>query len=251
MRRTILLFAIALLGSGRLGAAPGPSECGPQLGCSDPRGCPNLRVDPRSLDTTFIQVLTFFANDCAVIEGDVLPGTRRLISFDSILPNLGPGDLAVGRPIDHLGLFQFQPCHGHYHLRGYAGYRLWAPEAYADWVQLRAANPGVCSSDLLAAHPPAARAMIAGRKEGFCVVDVEEVCQAGRPYRYDDCDLNQGISAGWSDIYTAFTEGQWIDITDVVPGTYVLEIEVNPLRLVTETNYVDNIAAKVVTIPAP
>src|SRR6185503_774046 len=124
MRRTILLFAIALLGSGRLGAAPGPSECGPQLGCSDPRGCPNLRVDPRSLDTTFIQVLTFFANDCAVIEGDVLPGTRRLIIYESHLPILGMGDRADSRQIDLLGLCQFTPCQRHYHQRGYAGYRL-------------------------------------------------------------------------------------------------------------------------------
>lgn len=250
MKRAVLVIMMILIGATRSGAQT-PSECGTQLGCSDPRGCPNLRVDPRSLDTTFIQIMTFFANDCAVIEGDVVAGTRRLISFDSILPNIGQGDLAIGRPIDHLGLFEYQSCHGHYHLRGYAGYRLWSPSGYSMWTKLRAANPDVCSSELLAAHPLVAREMVSGRKEGFCVIDVEDVCQAGRPRRFNDCNLNQGISAGWSDIYGAFTEGQWIDITDTLPGTYVIEIEVNPLRMITETSYVDNIAAKVITIPAP
>ena len=251
MRRAVLLLAMALAGGSGSDAVPAPSECGPQLGCADPRGCPNLRIDPRSLDSVFIQIRSFSPTDCAVVEGDVIAGTRRLFSFDSILPNLGPGDLAVGRPMDHLGLFEYQACHDHYHLRGYAAYRLWTPTGYSTWTQLRAANPDICSSDLLAAHLPVAREMIAGRKEGFCLVDVEEVCPAGRPHRYSDCDLNQGISAGWSDIYTAFTEGQWVDITNTAPGTYIFEIEVNPLRMVTETNYMDNIAAKVVTIPAP
>ena len=251
MKRTFLLLALALAGGARADAAPTPSECGPLLGCADPRGCPNLRVDPRSLDSQFIQTLIFSPTSCPVVEGDVAAGTRRLISFASILPNLGPGDLSIGRPIDHLGLFEYQVCHDHYHLRGYSAYRLWTPAGYARWTQLRAANPDVCSSDLLAAHAPVAREMVAGRKQGFCVIDVEEVCPAGRPWRYDSCDLNQGISVGWSDIYSAFTEGQWIDITDLAAGTYILEIEVNPLRLVTETSYLDNVAAKVVDIPAP
>lgn len=251
MKRTVLLMAMILAAWTRSPGAPTPSGCGALLGCSDPRGCPNLRVDPRSLTSTYIQVATFLPNDCAVIEGDVVAGQRRLISFDSILPNVGPGDLAIGRPIDHLGLYEYQSCHGHYHLRGYAGYRLWTPDGYTQWIQLRAANPDICSSDLLAEHPPVAREMISGRKEGFCAVDVREVCPAGRPYHYVDCDLNQGISVGWSDIYTRFTEGQWIDITDLAPGTYVLEIEVNPLRMVTETNYMDNVTAKVIQIPPP
>lgn len=251
MRRAMLLLALVLDGGGRTHAAPAPVACETLLGCSDPRGCPNLRVDPRSLDSTYIQTATFEPDSCPVLEGVIGAGTRRLISFHSILANVGPGDLAIGRPADHLELFEYGACHDHYHLRGYAAYRLWTPSGYGRWTQLRAANPEVCSGDLLAAHQPVAREMIAGRKQGFCVVDVEEICPSGQTYRYDSCDLNQGIQVGWSDIYSAFTIGQWIDITALPAGTYVFEIEVNPERLVAETSYLDNVAARVVEIPAP
>lgn len=169
--------------------------------------------------------------------------------FDTILPNLGPGDLKVGDPAAHPGLFERGECHGHLHLRGYADYRLWTPSGYARWRDLRAANPDVCTDDLLGSHASLQNEMVAGHKQGFCVIDIEDVCRTGVPWHYGDCDLNQGISTGWSDIYDAGLEGQWIDITGLPSGNYVFEVEVNPLRLVVETNYINNAAAKVVTVP--
>ena len=43
-------------------------------------------------------------------------------------------------------------------------------------------------------------------------------------------------------------EGQWVDITGVADGDYVLEIEANDTHLVTEANYDNNSAAVIVRI---
>jgi len=57
-----------------------------------------------------------------------------------------------------------------------------------------------------------------------------------------DCDV-QGISVCWADVYFPGLSGQWIDITDVKDGTYVLENEVNDKHFMTETDYTNNSAA--------
>ena len=41
-------------------------------------------------------------------------------------------------------------------------------------------------------------------------------------------------------MYVSGVDCQWIDVTDVRPGNYVLVIEVNPNRLVKESNFVNN-----------
>jgi hypothetical protein len=38
----------------------------------------------------------------------------------------------------------------------------------------------------------------------------------------------EGISPGWGDVYTWDTPGQFIDITDLPPGTYDLVEKTNP-----------------------
>jgi lysyl oxidase-like protein 2/3/4 len=60
---------------------------------------------------------------------------------------------------------------------------------------------------------------------------------------------NQGISVGWADEYVFQLDGQWIDITDVASGSYVLEVETNPTWAIQEKNYLDNSYAVSVTIP--
>jgi hypothetical protein len=50
-------------------------------------------------------------------------------------------------------------------------------------------------------------------------------CGRSRPGRLS---LAQGISVGFGDLYPEFLEGQFIDITDVPTGNYVLVMRVNP-----------------------
>jgi hypothetical protein len=70
-----------------------------------------------------------------------------------------------------------------------------------------------------------------------------------RPQQFTSCTAHQGITSTWEDVYSLFLDGQWIDITDVPAGPYVLESEVNPERLYMETSYDNNAAAIVVDIP--
>ena len=60
--------------------------------------------------------------------------------------------------------------------------------------------------------------------------------------------LNQGIQAGWYDNYGSGLTCQWVDITGVPPGTYTLEVTVNPFGALKEGNYANNIASVSVTV---
>ena len=220
--------------------------------CSDPRGCPDLVVDPKTMNP-FPETTTFTDTDCAVVEGQVTAGTRKLLRFTSTTPNFGKGDLIVGAPSDHPEWFVWAPCHGHYHFREYADYRLWTPSGYKAWQKLRRANLDALASDLLAANPSIAAQMVEGHKQGFCVIDLVEYPRRSDSGKYYDCGSNQGISVGWADEYGSYLEGQWIDVTDLPLGPYVLEDEVNAERLFDESSFRNNSAAVKVKLlpPAP
>ena len=51
----------------------------------------------------------------------------------------------------------------------------------------------------------------------------------------------QGISRNCGDLYGRHLDCQWIDVTDVPPGTYELRQHVNPYGLSRESDYLNNI----------
>lgn len=56
-----------------------------------------------------------------------------------------------------------------------------------------------------------------------------------------DCgDRQQIINAGFGDHYHALLEDQWIDISDVPDGRYIVEITVDPLDLILESDETNN-----------
>src|SRR5258707_614944 len=69
------------------------------------------------------------------------------------------------------------------------------------------------------------------------------------PNRLYDCNY-QGIQMGWTDVYQN-VPCQWIDITSVPTGNYILEMEINPLRSIIESDYNNNITQVPVFIPEP
>jgi len=62
---------------------------------------------------------------------------------------------------------------------------------------------------------------------------------------------NQGIQAGWSDLYGNTLDCQWLDITEVPAGDYRLKVSLNPSHELEEVTFNNNTAIVPVTIPAP
>ena len=86
-----------------------------------------------------------------------------------------------------------------------------------------------------------------GHKTSFCLLDVSQMT-TGAPSQEFTCD-NQGISIGWADIYSRNLDCQFIDATGVPPGEYLMSVELNPLGLISESDYGNNAAVFPVTLP--
>ncbi|XP_032082379.1 protein-lysine 6-oxidase-like [Thamnophis elegans] len=78
-----------------------------------------------------------------------------------------------------------------------------------------------------------------GHKASFCLEDTS--CDAGFRRRYACTAHIQGLSPGCYDTYHANIDCQWIDITEVPPGNYILKVTVNPDFLVAESDFSNNV----------
>jgi lysyl oxidase len=185
------------------------------------QGLPDLTIDGARLAGSIDIVKQHFkSTDCAVVEGCVATGNRKLLRFDVATPNFGTADVVLGNPADNPSLFQFSPCHGHYHFNGYASYVL---------------------------YDASGTAVVRGRKQAFCLRDSAQYW-AGFPSQGYTCSF-QGISVGWADVYPKSLDCQWLDITAVPAGNYVLEVTVNPDALIAESSYANNVVRVPVVVP--
>ena len=85
-------------------------------------------------------------------------------------------------------------------------------------------------------------AVVTGRKQGFCLRDTE----CGAPVY--TCAY-QGLSAGCTDTYAASLGCQYLEITGVPPGDYVLRVVVDPHDRTLEANEGNNVTTRRVTVP--
>jgi hypothetical protein len=233
----------------------------------DLEGLPDLIVDEKATQNNWVvRVEDLPANFCSVQEGNVIPGTRKILRFTVTTPNIGDADVFVGNPIDHMdpngdgntsdadGMFEFASCHNHYHFQNYATYRLL----------------GVDGNEWKSA------------KRGFCMLDTDpyNVGTGDGTWEYRSCGTTtipgyQGISAGWADTYTFKLAGQYfvLDGGDhqpvIPPGNYIIEVHVNPpyapdrkgncplvkdsatglCHQFAESNYANNIGRVTISIP--
>lgn len=195
---------LSIYGGGRVPKEPkDPPSTQPVRSCDlrlDPEtGKPDLTVDASTIARTLNVVRkTFAADACEVFEGCVVaPGERRLLRFSTSIQNLGRAS-AVFPPLDSRpDLYVFDECHGHDHLKGFAGYEL---------------------------RDSRGNQVLTGRKQGFALVDITSYCADATPATYYD---PMGISPGWADVYTFDIPCQWVDITDLADGTYTLRVGVD------------------------
>ena len=252
------LIAVVLASPHTLHAKKSVPICTPQVPCVDPRGCPDLTIDPGVLRSVRIDFHTFLPTDCSVLDGEATAGTRKMLLFSTITNNIGPGALFLGSPADHPDWFVFDTCEQEFHIRDYADYRLWTVDGFNRWKALRAANPDLCAQQVLDANPDLATQFVGLSKLGICFYDVLRMGQAFQstvacprtpdPQTYFSCDF-AGLSVCWADDYDpafGFVNGQWIDVTDKPDGYYVLENESNARRLITEADYSNNSSAALI-----
>src|SRR6185503_2648810 len=85
-------------------------------------------VSGRAAMTVEYESRSFSTADCAYQEGCVRGGgVRKLLKLDAGIRNVGATDLVIGDPTRRPDLFVWSPCHGHYHMKGLATYRVLAP----------------------------------------------------------------------------------------------------------------------------
>ena len=196
----------------------------------DNGGKPDLAIDPQRFVSQMEIVDRVFApDDCAIAEGVVGgSGVRRLLRFDTVLMNRGDGDLVVGDRSDpnnpYADYFVFHQCHGHYHIRYFSIYELLTLDG---------------------------QVVAAGTKQGFCFEDSFKYEDGGKSHGYD-CQ-EQGITSGWGDWYYKQLVGQWIDITDVPEGDYLVRVSINtgqysPIFDEGQNSYANTLTVRV-TIP--
>ncbi len=168
------------------------------------------------------------AISCELVEGSVGgTGYRRLLRFDTVLMNGGDGDLVVGSPTDpsnpYHSVFVFSPCHNHYHIDGFSNY------------QLLNINRTVAAQ---------------GHKQAFCLEDRLKYTNDNKSSGYN-CAF-QGITTGWADWYFKQLSGQWIDITGVPEGDYIVHVEINAAHTFDEgANRYSNVIETTIHVPHP
>ncbi len=196
-------LAALLLGCG----SGAPDAAGPPLPAEGlTPGSVDFTVDEPALSASvLVRDRTFSPNECAVVEGSIgASGLRRLLTFATTVMNLGELDCVIGNPaapqapLDPAD-FEYHDCHGHRHMHGYAAY------------ELRRLDGTLATT---------------GTKQGFCLLDNLRVHAAGRASPTYHCDF-QGLSSGWGDIYARTVDGQWVDVTGLPEGDYVLSVTIN------------------------
>lgn len=191
-------------------------------------------------------------------------GARRCLRFDQVIANTGDGPFELRYRMEGLATeqqlrqrlyssdgsfdeltvdtYEFHPTHAHFHYKNFG-------QAF-----------------LYQLHPDGTLEKVReSRKNGFCMIDVENTRfgldddglphkgEAARTYYFPRCNapterdrhgtyMVNGISVGWADVYNWFLADQYIEISGVPDGLYVIETMANPIRTVHEATFDDNAA---------
>ena len=226
--RASVITVITLLVLGTPSALSQRTSVGRQFPVYDNGGKPDLTVDPQRFTSQMEIVDRLFEDGTCAIEEGAVGGTgyRRILRFDTVVMNGGDGDLVVGDRSDpnnpYAAYFVFAPCHGHYHIRDFSVYEL---------------------------LDSSGTTVVAGHKQGFCFED---------SFKYDGGKSNgyscayQGITSGWGDWYYKQLTGQWIDITGVPEGDYIVRVTVNLIGIFDEgQNRYPNVVQTPIHVPNP
>uniref|UniRef100_A0A8C3AGH7 Lysyl oxidase homolog n=1 Tax=Cyclopterus lumpus TaxID=8103 RepID=A0A8C3AGH7_CYCLU len=184
-------------------------------------GLPDLIPDPYAIQAgAYIQRMQMFALRCAAEENCLARSAygpavrdidfRVLLRFPQKVKNQGTTDFL---PVKPRYQWDWHSCHQHFH----------SMEAFSNYDLL----------DIVTGQKVAE-----GHKASFCLEDTG--CDPGIRRRYA-CTSHTQVHPGCYDIYAANIDCQWIDITDVPPGNYILKVTVNPNFHILESDFTNNI----------
>ena len=166
-------------------------------GHPDCPGAPDLSVSQIVLRNSIFLDTINNIEQCAIEEACLRGyGRRDILRFSTHIANEGQQDYYVGKLSDNRGQFNADNCHGHLHYENYAEYILF--DEFGRLVPV-------------------------GFKNGFCLTDLS--CNEGIEKKYH-CG-NMGLTAGCQDVYLSDLDCQWIDVTDLIDGNYILAIRIN------------------------
>ncbi|KAM4635551.1 protein-lysine 6-oxidase [Polymixia lowei] len=185
-------------------------------------GLPDLVPDPYYIQASaYVQRVPMYNLRCAAEENCLSSSaytasmrdydTRMLLRFPQRVKNQGTADFLPSRPRYS---WEWHSCHQHYH----------SMDEFSHYELLDSSSQ---------------RSVAEGHKASFCLEDTS--CDYGYYRRFACTAHTQGLSPGCYDTYNADIDCQWIDITDVKPGNYVLKISVNPSYQVPESDYSNNV----------
>ena len=202
------------------------------------------------------------------------PGSQdpvlRCLRWDMTVRNAGPGPYEIraypeseaptdayqtiyrsdGRyALEKVGDARFSSAHGHVHIRGLDEAGLWTIQSDGSPGRLVGKLPekGMCTLDLLnpsfgtPADAPA-RYVYPGTCDAEGNIDPNDPLYPGEQY------FRMGISSGWADIYPWFIPDQYIDITNVRDGRYLLVYRVNVAGSVIEGDRNNNTSSACVEL---
>jgi hypothetical protein len=231
----------------------------------------NLSFDPVGI---FFDTVSPLYPSCYQSEVDE-EGSRLCLRFDQIFANIGEGPMELrfsvpagatpplanvyqriywsDSPEHHedilAGQVEFHGVHGHYHFTSFGLSRLWS----TDGSGLRRGAKPVRQRKTGRTIPVSLAA--SARKVSFCLADTEidfwgKKGDGPRTYIAPDClfpassdgfldTYVQGITRGWGDIYDYYLPDQYIEVSGLADGDYIMETLGDPegrLRENSESN---------------
>ncbi|MHB8691336.1 MAG: lysyl oxidase family protein [Solirubrobacteraceae bacterium] len=194
----------------------------------------------------------------------------RCLRWDMTVRNNGPGPLELrvypnsSTPTDayqvlyrsdgtytlhRVGDATFSSAHGHVHFHGIDEVGLYTINADGSPGRLVATMPdkGICTLDLL--NPSFGTSLDGPPRYTFPgTCDVPDNRDPADPLYPHEQYFRMGISAGWADIYPWFIPDQYIDITTVPDGRYLLVYRVNVTGKILEATRSNNSSSACVEI---
>ncbi len=203
-------------------------------------------------------------------EETVEQGAMKCLRFDQIIANVGHGPFELRYRIDGVAqeetrdlvqrlyssdgsyrervadTYTFHATHAHFHYENFAQSHLWRSNENGERLGTEPAR--------------------SGRKNGFCMVDVEQMNirargDAARTYIPPGClaptefdpatgalSAISGISVGWADVYNWYLPDQFIEVSGLSDGYYILENIADQAGTVEELDETNNGASVLIRL---